>query len=117
VRAALLCVLYDRRRTKPLAPALSMRHVESILETPPEALSFALWYLKQRGYVGNDDKSSIHITVDGMDFLEAHPPAPETVMPFIKPAAISGGQFPVKTAPAAPDGDSQDIMTLASSLK
>lgn len=118
LRSALLCVLYDRRRNKPLSPSLSMRHVESILEAAPEALSFALWYLKQRGYVGNDDKSSLLITVEGMDFLEANPPAPERVMPFIKPAAISGSQLPEKPAPATVDGDSMHEMTThASSLE
>jgi len=118
LRSALLCVLYDRRRNKPLTPSLSMRHVESILEAPPEALNFALWYLKQRGFVGNDDKSSLFITVEGTDFLEAHPPAPETVMPFIKPAAISGRRLPLKPAPEKLDGDSlREMTTRVPSLK
>lgn len=111
LRAALLCVLYDRRRSQPFTPSLSMRHIESILEAPVGALNFALWYLKQRGYVGNDDKSSLLITVDGMDFLEAHPPAAETVMPFIKPDAISGRQLPVKPSPPRLDADSLRDMT------
>jgi curved DNA-binding protein CbpA len=117
LRMTLLCVFYDRRRTKPLTPSLSMRHVEGILEAPPEALNFALWYLKQRGFVANDDRSSIVITVEGMDFLEAHPPTPESVMAFIKPAAISGRQLPPKPEPVELDSDSRDIMALTSSLK
>jgi curved DNA-binding protein len=117
LRSALLCVFYDRRRTKPLTPSLSMRHVENILEAPPEALNFALWYLKQRGFVGNDDRSSLVITVEGMDFLEAHLPAPESVMAFIKPAAISGRQLPLKPEPAKLDSETRDIMALTSSLK
>jgi curved DNA-binding protein CbpA len=47
LRIALLCVFYDRRRNKPFTPALSMRHIESIVEGTQEALTFALWYLKQ----------------------------------------------------------------------
>jgi curved DNA-binding protein len=105
LRFALLCVLYDRRRNHPFTPALSMRHVESFLEAPLETLNFALWYLKQRGFVGSDDKSSLLITVEGMDFLEANPPAPESVMPFIKPAAISGAKLPVKAAPPKLDAE------------
>ena len=89
LRVALLCVFYDRRRHKPFTPALSMRHIESIVDAPLEAMNFALWYLKQRGYVINDDKSNLQITVDGMDFLEANRPSPEYVMPFIKPSAIA----------------------------
>ncbi len=89
LRAAILCVLYDRRRTKPSAPSLSMRHLEVIVEAAETELSSALWYLKQRGLAASDDKSSLQITVDGMDFLESNQPAPEDVMVFIKPAAVA----------------------------
>jgi len=90
LRAAILCVLYDRRRTKPTAPSLSMRHLEVIIEASEVELSSALWYLKQRGLAASDDKSSLQITVDGMDFLESNKPAAEDVMAFIKPSAITG---------------------------
>src|SRR5580698_8560915 len=82
LRAAILCVLYDRRRTKPTAPRLSMRHLEVIIEASEVELSSALWYLKQRGLAASDDKSSLQITVDGMDFLESNKPAAEDVMAF-----------------------------------
>ncbi len=60
---------------------------------PPLAeLGSALWYLKQRGLAASDDKSSLQITVDGMDFLESKQPAPEAVMPFIKEDAIAAAQ-------------------------
>jgi curved DNA-binding protein CbpA len=88
-RAAILCVLYDRRLTKPSAPSLSMRHLELIVEATAAELSSALWYLKQRGLAASDDKSSLQITVAGMDFLESTRPLPEEVMPFIKEAAIA----------------------------
>src|SRR5690349_16474438 len=55
LRSAVLCVLYDRRRSKPFTPGLTMRNIENILETTPEGLSFALWYLKQRSLVASDD--------------------------------------------------------------
>jgi hypothetical protein len=86
-RMAILCVLYDRRLTKPLAPSLSMRHLELIVEGSPEELSTSMWYLKQRGLAASDDKSSVHITVDGMDFLETKKPAAGEVMALIKSAA------------------------------
>jgi curved DNA-binding protein CbpA len=89
-RVAVLCVLYDRRLTKPSTPSLSMRHLEIIVDATAAELSSALWYLKQRGLAASDDKSSLQITVDGMDFLETKRPLPEDVMTFIKPAAISG---------------------------
>jgi curved DNA-binding protein len=102
-RAAVLCVLYDRRLTKPSAPSLSMRHLELIVEATAAELSSALWYLKQRGLAASDDKSSLHITVDGMDFLESKRPLPEDVMAFIKPAAV-----PV--AEAQPKREAESVM-------
>ena len=59
------------------------------MEATAAELSSAMWYLKQRGLAVSDDKSSLQITVDGMDFLESKKPSPEDVMPFIKRAAIA----------------------------
>jgi curved DNA-binding protein CbpA len=84
LRVALLCVLYDRRRSKPFTPSLSMRHLESILSSTSVELNFALWYLKQRDLVSSDDKSSLQITVSGMEYLQNHPPNPDEVMLLIR---------------------------------
>jgi curved DNA-binding protein CbpA len=89
LRSALLCLLYDRRRTNPLRPSLSMRQIESMLTVSSEALAFTLWYLKQRSLVRSDDKSSLHITVEGMDYLEHNRPAPKDVMSFVKRSALA----------------------------
>jgi curved DNA-binding protein CbpA len=105
IRTALLCVLYDRRRAKPFTPSLTMRHLENMLESSVIQLNFALWYLKQRGYVVSDDKSSLQITAEGMDLLEKNPPTAAMVMPFIKTAALASPSVPGSTpapAPAAP---------------
>jgi curved DNA-binding protein CbpA len=119
LRAAILCVLYDRRLTDPSHPSLSIRHLELIVEASVIRLNSALWYLKQRGLAAADDKSSLQITVDGMDFLESRRPLPEQVMPFIKPAAIAMSQTrpqqaqPVQTqleTPARNKRDSESVM-------
>jgi len=89
LRAAVLCILYDRRRLKPFTPGLSMRRVEAILETTSEGLNFALWYLKQRNLVTSDDKSNLLITVEGMDYLESNPPTPESIMPLIRAIGLA----------------------------
>ena len=94
LRIAVLCVLYDRRRSKPMSVSLSMRHLEIILNCTADELMSSLWYLKQRNLVRSDDKSSLHITVDGMDYLESKKPSPDEVMQFIKPAAIASSQQP-----------------------
>jgi hypothetical protein len=106
LRAAILCLLYDRRRARPSAPGLSMRQIEAMVEATAVELSAAVWYLKQRGLILSDDKSSLQITVDGMDFLVSNWPLPEDVMGFIKPEAIAVSQ--VQPAPAAKlDGESE----------
>jgi len=92
LRSAVLCVLYDRRRVKSIRPSLSIRLLENMLHVTTEELYFALWYLKQRGLVVNDDKSSLEITVDGMDHLERNHPSAEAVMPLIKPDALANAQ-------------------------
>jgi hypothetical protein len=91
-RSAILCVLYDRRLTKPSTPSLSMRHLELIIEGTAAEIASALWYLKQRGLAASDDKSSLQISVAGMDFLESKQPLPEDVMPFIKQSALAPQQ-------------------------
>jgi curved DNA-binding protein CbpA len=105
LRVALLCVLYDRRKTKPLAPSISVRHLETILDSTSDEMTSVLWYLKQRNLLRSDDKSSLHITVDGMDFVENKKPTAEDVMRFIKPDAIAGSKAPappVTPSAAAP---------------
>jgi hypothetical protein len=83
-RVAVMCVLYDRRRQKPSAPALAVRQLESLMSISPDDLTFTLWYLKQRGLVRNDDTSSLYITVEGMDHLEKDLPSLDAVLPFLK---------------------------------
>lgn len=106
LRVALLCVLYDRRRAKPVSPGLSLRHTEGMIQATPEELTFVLWYLKQRGLVSSDDKSNLQITVEGMDLLESLRPSPEAVLPFINPAALAHPLEPeMATAAAAASSD------------
>jgi curved DNA-binding protein CbpA len=88
LRFALLCILYDRRRTKSFTPSLSIRQIENLLDADHEEVNFALWYLKQRGFVIADDKSNLQIAVEGMDFLQQNRPSPEVVIALIRPALL-----------------------------
>ena len=99
-RAAIMSILYDRRQKKPYRPSLSVRNLDNMIDMSPDEMSFALWYLKQRGLVRSDDKSNLQITVDGMDFLEARQPAAETVLPFIKASAVAPSAKPAKAGQA-----------------
>jgi len=102
LRAAILCLLYDRRRGRPSAPGVAMRTIETMLEATAVELSSALWYLKQRGLAASDDKSSLQITADGMDFLVSHKPLIADVMAFIKPAAIKSPEHSARREPESP---------------
>jgi curved DNA-binding protein CbpA len=104
LRAAILCLLYDRRRTRPSAAGLTIRQLEIMVEATAVELTAALWYVRQRGLVSSDDKSILQITVDGMDFLVGERPVPAEVMAFIKPAAIAA------TA-ARPKLETESVMT------
>jgi hypothetical protein len=57
-------------------------------------VQLALWYLKQRGLVISDDKSSLQITADGMEYLEANMLAPEVVYSQLKPSAVGSPPEP-----------------------
>lgn len=109
LRAAILCVLYDRRRLKPFSPSISMRIMESMMEAASEELSFALWYLKQRNLVNSDDKSALQITVDGMDYLESSKPLPELILPFIKPSSMEAPPALVKKPVPVPAAEPESV--------
>lgn len=114
-RSAVLCVLYDRRLTKPSTPSLSMRHLESVFNATSMELASAIWYLKHRGFVTSDDKSSLQITVDGMDHLEAAKPSAKDVMPFIKPTALKDASA-AGVQPQAEQGQESVLGTLNRAL-
>ena len=103
LRVALLCILYERRKKKPMKPGLPMRHVEAMLNADLDELFFVLWYAKQRGWVASDDKSNLLITVQGMDYLDANPPSAAQVLPHIKRAAIANQEAPANVLAAPRD--------------
>lgn len=103
LRVALLCILYERRKKKPLKPGLPMRYVEAMLNADLDELFFVLWYAKQRGWVASDDKSNLLITVQGMDYLDSNRPSEAQVLPFLKPAAIAHQETPPNVLVAALD--------------
>jgi len=71
IRVGVLCLLYAKRRANPDFAALSMLDLEHLMGFPREHLQFALWYLKAKRYVAQDDRSSFVVTAEGVEFLEA----------------------------------------------
>ena len=70
IRVGILCLLYAKRRANPDYAALSVLDLEQLMAFPREHLQFGIWYLKSKRLVQQDDRSSFHITFEGVDFLE-----------------------------------------------
>jgi len=74
IRIGVLCLLYSKRRANPDYAALSLLDMENIMAFPRERLLFALWYLRAKRYVLQDDRSSFIISAEGVDYLESELP-------------------------------------------
>lgn len=74
IRIGVLCLLYTKRRANPDYAALSLLDMENIMAFPRERLLFALWYLRAKRYVLQDDRSSFIISAEGVDYLERELP-------------------------------------------
>lgn len=77
IRIGLLCLLYSKRRANPDFAALSLLDLENLMAFPREHLLFAIWYLKAKRLIMQDDRSSFIITAEGVDFLESQLPSNE----------------------------------------
>ena len=91
-RMGLLCLLYTQRRTNSLQPALSVLEIEQLMFIPREHLIFTIWYLKSKRYLIQDDRSSLMITSDGIDFMEANLPEHKTMYKMLE-AADMGNRY------------------------
>ena len=85
-RMGVLCLLYNRRRSNPDQPGISILQFESIMSVPREHLLFAMWYLKERNYVRQDEHSDYVVTGDGVDYVESHLPSHEILYRLLKAA-------------------------------
>ncbi len=85
-RMGLLCLLYTQRRINQVSPALSVLDIEKMMSIPREHLLFTIWYLKAKRYIQQDDRSSLLVTADGIDFLEANLPQHKSMFKLIEAA-------------------------------
>jgi curved DNA-binding protein CbpA len=91
-RLGMLALLYNRRRSSQDAPGLSVLDLEKRMDFPREHLNFAMWYLKAKGYVRQEDNSDCGITAEGIDFIEAHSSTDELVRRLIHVGPGAGAQ-------------------------
>ena len=69
-RMALLALLYNKRRTEPDRPHLSLQEVEQLMGFPRDYLEFSIWYVHKKGYITRADNAAFALTADGVDFVE-----------------------------------------------
>jgi curved DNA-binding protein CbpA len=70
-RLAVLAVLYQRRRTSPNMPEVSLAQIEERMGFPRDYLDFTMWYLQKKSYVMKSDSAQYALTADGVDFVES----------------------------------------------
>jgi curved DNA-binding protein CbpA len=85
-RIGMLCLLYTQRRANQVTPALSVLEIEGIMSIPREHLVFTIWYLKAKRFIQQDDRSSLMITAEGIDFLENNLPQHKTMYKMLEAA-------------------------------
>jgi len=95
-RVGMLCLLYNQRRTNPVNPALSVLEIEQMMFIPREHLLFTVWYLKAKRFIAQDDRSSLMIIADGIDFLEANLPQHKTIYKMIEAADMGDSRAVLK---------------------
>ena len=69
-RTLTLAVMYRKRLRKPDNPYVQLREVEDVLGIEKEHLEFALWYLREKGYVLRTDNGRFAISALGVEAYE-----------------------------------------------
>jgi hypothetical protein len=95
-RLGVLCLLYNRRRTDPDHPGISLLDLETRMGFPREYLSFTMWYVRSKNFVTLADNSDYALTAEGADYVESKTSGSEPLSKL-----ISGG-FWVPPKPQQP---------------
>ncbi len=85
-RMGVLCLLYNRRRSEPDKPGLSLLDLERMMSFPREHLMFTLWYLKEKEFVDRNEHSDFVITGKGVDYVEDNLPRNKVLYNLLKAA-------------------------------
>lgn len=101
-RMGVLCLLYNRRRSNPERPGLSVLELETMMISPREHLLFTLWYLKDKNLAFMDESSDMVITGLGVDHVEANLPQNRILYKLIK-ASESGRSQSTEPSPMVND--------------
>ena len=73
-RLGILSLLYNRRRTNPDNPGISVLEFETVMSFPREHLEFAIWFLREKQYIRPGNTSDYLISATGVEYLESEVP-------------------------------------------
>jgi hypothetical protein len=83
-RLGILSLLYNRRRTNPDNPGISVLEFETVMSFPREHLEFAIWFLRELQQIQTADNGRFQITVKGVEAAEQwQTPVIEPVLPML----------------------------------
>lgn len=100
-RLGILCLLYNKRRSSPDQPGMSLLDLETRTALPREHLDFTVWYLREKAFVRRDDDSNdMILTAAGADFVESQSRDSRIVNKLLKAPARAGSRIS-ETAGAA----------------
>jgi curved DNA-binding protein CbpA len=69
-RLAVLAILYTNCRLDVQHPHVSLRELEAQMGCPREYLDFAIWYLRSKKYIRQEDNAQLALTALGVDYIE-----------------------------------------------
>jgi curved DNA-binding protein CbpA len=85
-RMGILCLLYNRRRTDPDKPGMSLLDFEKVMSFAREHLIFTMWYLQSKGLLIQGEQSDFAISAEGVDYIEQHLPSNQILYKLLKAA-------------------------------
>ena len=89
-RQGILRLLYARRITEPLQPAMRARDFAEMLGCPLEHLEFSLWFLRERKQIHRvADNNQYEITCEGAEAFESDESNYFAKAPLTLPAATA----------------------------
>ena len=103
-RLGILSLLYNRRRTNPDNPGISVLEFESVMAFPREHLEFAIWFLREKEYIRPGNNSDYVISAAGVEYIESEVPSNGVLSKLLNAPRAQ----PAHQARPAPDGTMED---------
>jgi hypothetical protein len=93
-RLGILSLLYNRRRSNPDRPGLSLLEFEQMMKIPREHLVFTVWYLKEKQLLRSGEYSDYEISANGVEFVESSLPSSRLLQGLLLAPADANGASP-----------------------